>query len=122
MKLAISWKMDSWRRQKPGGPGVDAWRSVNDDTFTGHHVLDAEEMIAVTYGDAGAHGVGAHDGGYASRGLRGIGALGFGDELVVRDAERFEILTTHAAFVELGIVTSAAGGDDDGSEAAMIKL
>jgi hypothetical protein len=105
-----------------GRPGIDAWRTVNDDPFAGHHVLDAEEMIAVTYGNAGAHGVGAHDGGHATRGFGGICALGFGNELVVGNAEGFQILATNATFVELGIITGAARGDDNGGEAAMVEL
>src|SRR5450432_2478881 len=78
--------------------------------------------IAVSDGDAGVHGVGTHDGGNSPCGFSRVGALSFSDELIVRDAERLEVFTTNATFVEAGIVACAAGGDDDGRQAAMVKL
>ena len=65
--------------------------------------------------------VGAHDDGHPLARLIGIAALGFGDEICVRNAAGLQIVPSYLAFTESKIVACPAGSDDHGSQSAFEK-
>src|ERR1051326_9316631 len=101
-----------------GGPR----RSIHHNAFAAEHLLDAEDMVAVTHGQAGMHAVHIHDRCDATCRFGCIGALGFSDELAVRNAKRLQVFAAYYAFTEPRIVARAAGNDHHGRQAAMVEL
>src|SRR5215471_6068506 len=66
--------------------------------------------------------VGAHDGAYAPRRFGSIGTLGFSNQVVVRYANRLQVIPADFAFAELGICSRTACSNDDGGQALAVEL
>jgi hypothetical protein len=84
-----------------------------------HHLLGAEHVVGIAHQQATAHVIHVQDHGHALGGFVGVAALGFGDEVCVRNAARFQVVASHLAFAEMRIVARAAGGDDDRRQSSL---
>ena len=56
------------------------------------------------------------------RGLVGVAALGFGDQIRIRNAARLQIIAPNLAFAEVRILARAAGSDDHRRQSALEKV
>src|SRR5271157_245287 len=88
-------------------------RDVHLHSLASHHLLGAVEVIGIADQQGAVHPVGAHDDRNTLGGLVGIVALGFGDQVHVRNSASFEIIATYLTFAVARVFACAAGGDDD---------
>src|SRR5438445_10460704 len=86
-------------------------RSVGRYAFALQHLLDAENMVAITHSQAGMHAVDIHNGADPPRGFGCVVALGLCNELAVRDTEGLQVLAADHAFTEAGLAAGAPGAD-----------
>ena len=76
-------------------------------------------MVRVTDRDATVHVISAHNHADALRRSRGIRALGFGDQVRVRNPAMHQVIVAYAAFAVTGICRRAACGDDNWRDALL---
>src|ERR1700690_55683 len=84
--------------------------------------MNAEDMVLIADRYATAHMVGSHDYTHPLRGLRRIGAVGFGDEAGFRDPAVHQVVVAHLPLVKTGVIRRAPRRNDRWSQAALIKL
>jgi hypothetical protein len=83
---------------------------------------DAENMIRITDRHATMHVIGAHDHPNPFGRLRGIGTLGFGNQVGVRNSAVHQVIVTDPAFVVSWVRGSPAAGDNHRSDASLKQL
>ena len=93
----------------------------NIQPLGGADFVDAKHVGAVAHDHQALQVVGMGDHGYASRGLFGVAAFGFGDDGFFRNALAFKLLTAHRALGKL-VAAVAAERNNDRRDAPVVKL
>src|SRR5664280_2924073 len=101
---------------------VGTRRDVHRHALMHHHLLCPVEVVRVADQKAAVHVVGVHDDSDTLRGLVSIVALGFGDQIYIRDAACLQIIAANLAFAEVGIFARTTSSDNDGGQSALEKV
>src|SRR5580692_3445409 len=88
---------------------VGTWRNIHLHSFVLKQLADAENVIRITNRYATVHVIRSHDHANSLRGLRRVGALGFGNQAGVRDATMHQVIVAHSTFTETRISRRPAG-------------
>src|SRR6266545_1920042 len=79
-------------------------------------------MVLVAYGETTVQTVGAHDDTDALRGLGGVGALRFCDEIAFTNTPMHQVVSADATFTEAGVGSRSSGGNHDGRQTTLEQV